>query len=166
MLACGACFSRTDRTALLSLFSLALFASVSWFAWFALLWLVCEDCTWLARLRSSLHSYGLCLVCLIWEDCACFSSTDRTALLSLFSFALFAFVAWFAWFGLLWLVCEDCTWLARLRSSLQSYGLCLVCLICEDCAWLARLQNSLRSCVGLRRRLLARSLVELANSRF
>ena len=55
-----------------------------------------------------------------------FSRTDRTALLSFC------------------LICEDCAWLARSRSSLRSCGLYLVCLVCG--------------------RRLARSLVELAKS--
>ena len=32
----------------------------------------------------------------------------------------------------LWQVCEDYTWIAHLRSSLRSHGLCLICLVCVD----------------------------------
>ena len=75
------------------------------------------------------------------------------------------------WFPYLWLVCKDCAWIAHWRSSLRSHGTCLICLVflvCVECTWLAHSRSSrtIFGLFGLRRRRLARSLVELANSRF
>ena len=80
-------------------------------------------CAWLARSQSSLKSLRL------------------NYFTRLISFALFSRVAWFA---LLWLVCEDCAWLAKLASF-------------------ERTMLYLFSLLGLCRLRLARSLAELAS---
>ena len=67
------------------------------------------------------------------------------------------------------MVCEDCTRLAKLaslaRNMLDLLDLLRLRFAREDCAMLAKLA-SLARLLGLRRRRLARSLVELAKSRF